>query len=461
MRVRHRLLALNLFLVTLLVSGLAFAQDAPADVSLSDKLTGILAQGGFMGFAASFGAGLVASLTPCVYPMIIITVSIFGANEAKSRLHAAFLSGMFVLGIVVLFTPVGVAAAVSGKLMGSALGSPWVVGSISLVFFALAASMFGAFEMALPASLTNKLSGVGGVGAKGAFGLGLVCALMAAPCTGPFMTGLVLKIAGTGDIAFGSAAMALFALGLGVPFFIVGTFAISLPKGGAWMLGIKWACGVVLAYFALAGLRDGNIIPPLQRIAVPTVLYGVIAAFVMVVGLVLGTVHLLAERRRSPIAYLSKPMKLASIMPAVVGIFMVFTWYPKYVEAREFEADAASLASAPQLKWETDEAAARARALTENKAVIVDFGATWCGACKEMEEKTFPKAEVRKEGARFIAIKVDGTDDEAPGFKSLQKKYNVVGLPTVLLLDKTGKEVTRFNEFVPPEKFAAALKKVN
>ncbi len=179
--------------------------------------------------------------------MIIITVSIFGANEAKSRWHAAALSGTFVLGIVALFAPLGVAAAMSGKVLGSALANPWVVSVIALVFFALAASMFGAFEMALPTSLTNKLSGVGGVGFKGAFGLGLVCALLAAPCTGPGLTGLAIWIATTKNIALGTGAMAFFALGLGVPFFVVGTFAIGLPKGGAWMLGVKWVCGVALA----------------------------------------------------------------------------------------------------------------------------------------------------------------------------------------------------------------------
>ena len=457
MRVRHRLLAVTVFFVTLLVSGLAFAQEVAG--SDTGAFSQAASQGLFMALATSFGIGFIASLTPCVYPMIVITVSIFGANEAKSRWHAAFLSGTFVLGIVTLFAPLGVAAALSGKSLGSALGNPWVVGFIAVVFTTLAASMFGAFELALPASLTNKLSGVGGVGAKGAFGLGLVCALLAAPCTGPGLTGLAIWIATTKNIALGLGAMTCFALGLGVPFFIVGTFAIGLPKGGAWMLGIKWICGVALAYMALAYIRDMPM-PVLQQLAVPSSLYAVVAGGVLLVGLALASVHVAAERRKSPIAHLSKPMKLASIMPAIAGVFMLFTWYPLHEAAANAEAPAGT-AAAPPLKWETDEAAGRARATTENKGMIVDFGATWCGACKEMEEKTFPTAVVRSEGARFVAIKVDGTDDEAPQYKAMQKKYGVVGLPTVLLLDKTGKEVARFNEFVPPDKFAAALKKVN
>src|SRR4051794_17718229 len=136
---------------------------------------------------ASFGFGVIASLTPCVYPMVPITVSIFGATEAKSRLRGAALSGAFVLGIAALFTPMGVVSALSGKLMGSALSNQWVSLGLAALFLALAASMFGAFELALPSSLTNKLSTVGGVGFKGAFVMGLVMGLVAAPCTGPFL----------------------------------------------------------------------------------------------------------------------------------------------------------------------------------------------------------------------------------------------------------------------------------
>jgi thiol:disulfide interchange protein DsbD len=388
--------------------------------------------------------------------MIVITVSIFGAKEAKSRWQAAALSATFVLGIVALFAPLGVFAAVSGKMLGSALANPWVVGVIAAVFLALAASMFGAFEMALPSSLSNKLSEVGGVGYKGAFALGLVCALVAAPCTGPGLTGVALWIATTKNIALGLGAMGFFALGLGVPFFLVGTFAVSLPKGGAWMLGIKWICGVALAYMALAYIRD--IVPPLQALISRETLFGIASGAVLAIGVGLAAVHVAAERRRSSIAHLSKPMKLASILPAIAGAFLFISWVQlPPVEASQETQTAQGAVAAPPIVFEHDEAAAIQKANAAGKPVIIDFGAAWCKACKELEAHTFPDARVRAEAARFAAIKVDGTDDEAPEYVRLQAKYKVIGLPTVILLDSTGKEAARFNEFVPADRFAQAL----
>lgn len=405
-------------------------------------------QGALVAVLASFGFGFVASLTPCVYPMVPITVSIFGATEAKSRLRGAALSGSFVLGIATLFTTMGVASALSGKLMGSALSNAYVVIGLAILFLALAASMFGAFEIALPSSLTNKLSTVGGVGYKGAFVMGLVMGLIAAPCTGPFITGMVVYIAETKSIFLGSLSFFSFSLGLGVLFFIAGTFAVSLPKGGAWMMGIKWVSGVGLAYMAFAYLRDR--FEPVRNLISPSTTFAVVSAIVLVIGFALGIVHVLAERRKSPIAHLSKPMKLASIVPAVAGTALFLSWM--------FAPPAA--APGADIAWYSNEEEGRAKAAAEGKPVLIDFGATWCEACKELEHKTFPDLQVRNEAQRFVAIRVDASDDEAPDTVRLQKKYNVIGLPTVIMLDKNGNEVVRFTEFVPPDKFLAAMKKV-
>jgi len=441
---------------------------ALADGSDTGAFERAMAKGPFVAMGAAYFAGVVASLTPCVYPMIVITVSIFGAKEAKSRWQGAALSAVFVLGIVALFAPLGVASAASGKAFGAALGNPWVVGSIALIFLALAASMFGAFEIALPASLQQKLSGVGGVGYKGAFILGLVSGLVAAPCTGPFLTGIGVYIATKQDMVFGTLAMSSFALGLGTLFFIVGTFAIALPKAGAWMMGIKWGSGVALAYMALSYVRD--ILPKnvLSKVAQPSTTYAVIAAVIATIGIALGVIHIAAERRKSPIAHLSKPMKLASILPAIAGVFMVITWWnlPKSSVipiANATTAGGQTAGPAPEIKWETDEASARNRADAEHKPVLIDFGASWCKACKELEHETFPDPRVRAEAARFVTISVDATDDEDPKVDQLRKKYGLLGggLPVVILLDTSGKEAARFTEFVPPEKFAPALQAVN
>ena len=443
--------------------GLAQAAEGGSDTGAFQRA---LTHGPVFALAASYAFGLATSLTPCVYPMIAITVSVFGAKEAKSRLQGALLSLMFVLGIVSLFTPMGVASALTGKGFGSALGNPWVVAAIAVVFLSLSASLFGAFEIALPSSVNNRLSGVGGAGYRGAFVLGLVCGLVAAPCVGPFLFGLLSWIATTRNVALGSAAMALYGLGLGTLFFVVGAFAVNLPKAGAWMMGVKWVGGVTLAYMALAYVRDALPKETLHAWMHPGSLYGAAGAVLLLAGIALATVHVVAERRKSSIVHLSKPTKLASVVPAIAGLFMVVTWWQTPGGAlsgalmRDASASTAGTASGP-LQWEASEPAARARAIADHKPLLVDFGASWCGACKELDEKTFPDPRVTTEGSRFVALHVDATDDDDPEVTRVRKKYGVTeGLPVVLLFGSDGTEAFRFTEFVPPDRLASALAQV-
>jgi thiol:disulfide interchange protein DsbD len=439
---RSKLLIASLVVLALVLWSFAASADECAASSDNGAFQRALAQGTFVALGASYVFGLGTSLTPCVYPMIAITVSVFGAKEAKSRWQGALLSLVFVLGIVCLFTPMGVVSAMTGKGFGSALGNPWIVGAIAFVFLALATSLFGAFELALPASLNNRLSSVGGTGYRGAFLLGLVCGLVAAPCVGPFLFGLLGWIATTRNVALGSGAMALYGLGLGTLFFVVGTFAVNLPKAGAWMMGVKWVGGVCLAYMAFAYIRDALPKETVHKLAQPGMVYGAIAMLVLAVGVVLGGIHVAAERRKSPIARLSKPMKLASIVPAIAGLFMVVTWYEL----------------SPELHWETSESIALARATAEHRPVLIDFGASWCGACKELDEKTFPDPKVQKEGARFVALHIDASDDDDKDVAKVREKYHATeGLPVVVFLDSSGQEAKRFTEYVAPDCFASAL----
>jgi thiol:disulfide interchange protein DsbD len=414
-----------------------------------------LSHGSFFALGVSYIFGLATSLTPCVYPMIAITVSVFGAKEARSRLQGTLLSLVFVLGIVCLFTPMGVVSALTGKGFGSALGNPWVVGVIAIVFVSLAASLFGAFELALPASLNNRLSSVGGGGYQGAFVLGLVCGLVAAPCVGPFLFGLLGWIATTRNVALGSAAMAFYALGLGTLFFVVGAFAVNLPKAGAWMMGIKWVGGVCLACVALMYVRDALPAATIHALARSSNASLALGGALLVAGLGLAGVHVAAERRRSPIAHLSKPTKLASILPAVVGLFLVVSWWQLGKTSVIPTAQAAG--PTPELEFLSSEPEAVARAAKEHRPLLIDFGASWCGACKELDKETFQDPRVRAEGARFAALRVDASDPDDEEAARVQKKYGVRGLPVVLVYGSDGREALRFTEFVPAERFAQAL----
>ncbi len=450
-------LSMVVFTLLMLVTTLA----AAAEGSDTGRFTRIIGEHGpIVAVGASFVFGIAASLTPCVFPMVPITVSVFGATETTSRARGAALSLTFVLGIAALFVPLGMVFALSGKLMGSALSNAYVVSFIAIVFTALAASMFGAFELTLPAGLNNRLSTVGGIGFKGAFLIGLVMGLVAAPCTGPFLTGMVLWISTTKNVALGAACMFTFSLGLGVPFFIAGTFAVNMPKGGAWMMGIKWASGVVLSYMALSYLRDGfpKVFTYVSSGSRPYMLVGAVLLFV---GLVLGTVHVLGERRKSPLKKYSKPTKLASIVPSIAGAFMVITASNAPSAAGGgVICNAEAATAAPAIPWAKTEEDALKRAKAEKKPLLIDFGASWCKACNELEEQTWPNKCIRAEASRYVPLKIDATDDDDPEVKRLSKKYNVVGLPVVLLIDADGNEKVRYTEFVGPDKMFDSLKKV-
>ena len=216
-------------LVALARPGLALADDG-------GQFSSALEHG--VGYASlvSFGAGFLTSLTPCVYPMIAITVSVFGAKQAKTRGQAMALSTAFVGGMVVLFTTMFVVVSLTGGVFGSILQNRWVIVGIAIVFIVMAASMFGAFELTLPDSLMQRLSSVGGVGYGGAFTLGLVSGLVAAPCSGPVLISMMAVVTEKQSVSLGVTFGLSYALGLGVLFWVVGTFAAALQKGGQWMV---------------------------------------------------------------------------------------------------------------------------------------------------------------------------------------------------------------------------------
>jgi thiol:disulfide interchange protein DsbD len=398
-----------------------------------------LARGPLYAALTAFLGGLLVCLTPCVYPMVAITVSVFGARSDSSRRQAMALSSAFVLGIAAMFTPLGLIAGLTGSLFGSALSNPWVTTFIALVFLALAASMFGAFEFMLPSGVTNRLARVGGAGIGGAFLIGLVSGLVAAPCTGPVLTGILLWIGKTRSAALGSLVLFAFSLGLGIPFWLVGTFAVRLPRAGRWMLWTKSFFGIVLGVLALYFLQ--NALRPLASFAHWGGARPLLAAALVVTGLLLGAIHLAFDGER-----ITRLRKAAGVASAIGGVLMLVAW---------LEAPQA------QLRWERSEATAALRAASEDKPLLLDFTAEWCGACKELARHTFADPSVMKEASRFVAVQVDATSDDDPAIDEIKDKYGVVGLPTVILLGANGQERARITEFVPPEQFLSTLRSVN
>src|SRR5919198_1662683 len=216
-----------------------------------------------LGAAVIFAGGLLTALTPCVYPLIPITVSIFGASRAESRTKAVLLTSSYVVGMGVVFAVLGVLAARTGALFGSVLSDPRFVVGLAIFLLVLASSMFGAFDLSLPQGLAQRLSTVGGAGVLGAFLMGSVSGFLAAPCTGPVLSGLLAFVAKSQSSALGGALLFIYALGVGVPFFLLGAFTIRLPKGGQWMEWVKSVLGIALVALAASYLKDA--LPPVRQ----------------------------------------------------------------------------------------------------------------------------------------------------------------------------------------------------
>ncbi len=432
--------------VLALGAALSFAPTAHADAlkDLEKPFTAAL-QGGSFAYALVliFVAGLATSLTPCVYPMIAITVSVFGARNTQSRREAALLSSVFVLGIAALFTPLGLFAATTGGVFGAALASPIVLVVLAILFLALAASMFGAFDLDLPSGLKNRLATVGGVGYKGAFFIGVCCALIAAPCTGPVVGFLLTWVATTGNVAFGGVAFFVYALGLGMLFWIVGTFSVSLPKSGQWLEWGKSVFGLVMVVAAVYYLRD--LIPGLMDIPKHTTAFLATGAALLVAGIAIGAVHLSFHDH----ALSSRVRKGLGVLTSVAGLSAMIGYL-------------LALPPGAHIVWESDYQAAATRAKASNKPLLVDFSASWCGACQELEHKTFSDPRIVREGSRFVPVRVDlSPGKDSPESRQILASYAQRGLPLVVFHKGSGEAAARVTSFVEPEEFLGLMKGVH
>jgi thiol:disulfide interchange protein DsbD len=401
-----------------------------------------LAHGVLWAFVTVFVGGFLTSLTPCVYPMISITVSLFGARgEDVPRRRAMALAATYVAGIGVMYTGLGVSFALAGRAFGTFMSSPYVMVPIAILFFVMAASMFGAFELALPPALQTRLSGVGGKGFAGAFLMGLVGGIIAAPCTGPVLASVLAYVATTRSVALGGSLLFTYALGMGVLFFVIAAFAVALPKSGNWMEGIKSFFGVVMIIAALYFLR--NVSHGFAAYGHPSTGWLVGHLIALAAGIAIGGLHL--SFKYSPaIEKLRKGVGVAAI---IVGGFGVIGWVlvPK---------------ESVKLAWIKGEAAGVQAAREQHKPALLDFYADWCLPCKEMELKTFDQHEVAAELQRFALVKVDTTADDDPAVIDAKKRYGAETLPTVVLLDSSGSIRHKIDHYVEPNELLSLLKGV-
>ena len=426
------------------------------------------------GAAVVFAGGLLTALTPCVYPLIPITVSVFGARKAEGRGRALLLTSAYIVGMGVVFSALGILAAKTGQAFGALLGHPAVVTGLAVFLLLLATSMFGAFELALPPAWQSRLTSVGGAGVAGAFLMGSVSGFLAAPCTGPVLTGLLAFVAKSANTTLGATLLFIYALGIGVPFFLIGVFTVRLPRGGVWMEWVKSVLGIMLVALAFNYLKDAL---PWARDAVKGLGAQVgqwpgaaIAAALVMAGVLAGAVH--RSFKDGARDFSMKALGVALVVVALVLRGGALDAGP--VGALWVRMGLAEPPRAPAWQWhhvmpakqatfspeEFDKVLAQAKA--EGRPVLIDFFADWCAACKELDRETYPAPEVISTAAegQFLNIKIDATNSE-DALDALLERFGVEGLPTVAFVSPKGEVLTkpRVTGFLEPSPFAEEMKK--
>ncbi len=389
-------------------------------------------------FALTYG--FLTALTPCVYPMIPITVSIFGARAGVPRSRALALATAYVLGIAAMFGTLGTTFGLVGRAFGTFLANPWVIVPLALFFVAMGLSMFGAFEVALPSELQARLSRIGGRGMLGAFLMGLVAGIIAAPCTGPPLASLLAYVATTRNAGWGFVLLATYGAGVGLPFWLLAGFSMSLPRPGVWMEWIKSVFGVALFAAALYYLK--NVVPALARFGSGKPTFALEMGALVVAGVLLGAVH--ASFHGGAAERVRKGLGVALV---TVGLFGA----TNYLLAPKGNVE---------LHWLTDEPAALADAQAIGRPLLIDFSATWCLPCREFDVRVFSRPEVAEAMGRFTLLRLDVSQaDDVPALGALKRKYGADTLPAIRIVSPTGAGaiLAKTDSFLSPDPFLDLL----
>jgi thiol:disulfide interchange protein DsbD len=412
---------------------LALAREAAAsaegDVPGNAIATTVLRWGYPLTFLWVALLGLALNLTPCVYPLISVTVAFFGGRTGRDERRATGRALLYVLGICLTFSSLGVAAALTGSLFGAVLQRPAVLGTIALLMVALALGNFGLYQVRLPAGVM-RWAGRTGEGPAGALFMGLTMGLVAAPCIGPMVAALLLYVGAQQSVALGFALFLALAVGMGAPYVALAMVAgrlRRLPRAGAWLLWVERLFGFLLLGLALYFAE------PLLPAALPRVAWALLLASA---GIVLG----FAGPSGRPLTRWARGAAGVVLVGLGLGGMLV--------------AEAES-----PIAWAAYSERVLDRELAAGRPVLIDFEAAWCLPCREMDRTTFRDPAVVDAAASFAMLRADVTtqDDDAT---TLMERFGVPGVPTYVLLGPDGRVRRRLVGFVPADEMVEAMESV-
>lgn len=397
-----------------------------------------------------FLLGLGLAFTPCVLPMLpLLSAIVIGQNQRPNMWRAFALSFVYVQGMALTYTLLGLIVAAIGLPFQVALQHPYVMIGLSIIFVLLALSMFGVFTLQLPSSLQTKLSLLSQQQKAGAFGgvflMGMIAGLVASPCTSAPLSGALLYVAQSGDLFTGAITLYLLALGMGVPLILITLFGNKiLPKSGMWMETVKKLFGFVmlaLPVFLISRILPDEWTPRLWAM--------------------LGTAFFIWFAFQMPKNGTGWVFRILFLVAAMISVKPLQTWVwgesqaPSGVENKEV--------SHVEFKKVKSEAELQ-QALAENNKplVMLDLYADWCVACKEFEKETFSDPSVQKAFGDMLLLQVDMTKNSEEN-RALMTKYKVLGLPTILFFNQDGKEIegSRVNGFMPAVEFLQWIEKIS
>ena len=397
-----------------------------------------------------FLLGLGLAFTPCVLPMLpLLSAIVIGQNQRPNMWRAFALSFVYVQGMAVTYTLLGLVVAAIGLPFQVALQHPYVMIGLSIIFVLLALSMFGVFTLQLPSSLQTKLSLLSQQQKAGAFGgvflMGMIAGLVASPCTSAPLSGALLYVAQSGDLFTGAITLYLLALGMGVPLILITLFGNKiLPKSGMWMETVKKLFGFVmlaLPVFLISRILPDEWTPRLWAM--------------------LGTAFFIWFAFQMPKNGTGWVFRILFLVAAMISVKPLQTWV--WGETSTPSAVENKVVSHVEFKKVKSEAELQQVLAENNKSlVMLDLYADWCVACKEFEKETFSDPSVQKAFGDMLLLQVDMTKNSEEN-RALMTKYKVLGLPTILFFNRDGKEIegSRVNGFMPPVEFLQWIQKIS